>query len=143
MLPRHSGDPDVVLWDGSAYPCEFGFNLAILLGGVLIGQQQRGDSQEFANLRERIIAPRRSLSAKVEFAKHHQGHIQNRNGRELRTQTNIAADVVDDHAGVQEDTTSPVHRSSRNTAVRLEVEKNQLVASIGRIVLEVGCLKCL
>jgi hypothetical protein len=56
-------------------------NLAVLLGGVLIGQQDRSDSQEFANLSERIVTPRCSLSAKVEFAQHDQRHIHRGSGR--------------------------------------------------------------
>ena len=39
MLPRHRRNPEIVVRNGFAKPGEFGLDLAVHFGGVLVGEQ--------------------------------------------------------------------------------------------------------
>jgi hypothetical protein len=109
ILPGHRRNPEVVVRDGLAKLGEFGFDLAVNLGGVLVGEQNHGVCQKVADVCELFLPPLCPLGAKVKFTEHHPGQIHGGDSGEVRMQNLVTAKVCDHDVGVHQDTTSHVH----------------------------------
>jgi len=57
MLPCQRRDPDVVVWDGAANLDELGFDLTVMLGGVLIRKQNDSGRQEVTDVCKLFLSP--------------------------------------------------------------------------------------
>ena len=113
ILASQGCDPEVVVRNEGASLSEFGFELAIVLSGVVAGQQKDCDSQKVADLSNCFLAPLCSLRAVVEFAQHHPWQINGDFG-EARSQIGVPAKVRNYDAGIQEGATSGFHRPFRS-----------------------------
>ena len=109
VLPGHCRNPEVIVWDGLAKLSKLGFDLAVNLGGVLVGVQNHGVCQEVADVCELFLPPLCPLGAKVKFAEHHPGQAHAREPGEVRLQSLVTTKICDHDVGVHQDTTSHVH----------------------------------
>ena len=81
---------------------------------ALIRQQEDGSLQKIADQSQLRLPPLGAERAIVELAQDHPRHVNRKCGSQTRGETGIVSEVRDDHVGVQQDTTSRVHRSSRS-----------------------------
>src|SRR5436305_13854412 len=63
------GDPEIVLWDGTAFPPEQSLHRSVTTGGFLVTGENRTDRSEFLNPGDVLLDALRLLRSEEQLAK--------------------------------------------------------------------------